>query len=114
MTSPQKGRKLGGRGARFRLKSEISEGWTEGTHRSQSPTPGGGTEDILWGESGPESEVSGTPTCLPPALPNPREISMPSWKCSFPGGTPQTPPLSEFLACSVGISVEVAHGHGVP
>lgn len=77
MTSPQKGRKLGGRGVRFRLKSEISEGWTEGTHRSQGPTPGGGTEDILWGELGPESEVSGTPTCLPPALPNPSEISMP-------------------------------------
>lgn len=52
----------------------MSEGWTERTHRSQGPTPGGGTENILWGESGPESEVSGTPTCLPPAVLHPREM----------------------------------------
>ena len=91
-----------GGGARFRLKSEISEGWTEGTHRSQGPTPGGGTEDILWGEPGPESEVSGTPPASRPPFSIPGRFQCGSWKCSFPGRTPQAPPLSDLLPVVLG------------
>lgn len=35
----------------------MPSGGPGGTHRSQGPAPGGGTQDILWGEPGAGNEV---------------------------------------------------------
>lgn len=54
-----------------------------GTHRSQGPAPGRGTEHILWGES-PGRMRSFEPTHLPPAVPHSGEAAVTGLEALFP------------------------------
>lgn len=103
-----------------RLKSGVkvlgipSGGGPGDTHRSQGPPPSRSTENILWGEPDPANEVLRTYLPARPPFRTQGRFRCRVWRCFSPSWAPQPLPLSGFLACSVGIPVELAHGHRVP